>query len=350
MVKYTGAVVLAVDYRRPPEHPFPVPVEDCLQAYRWLLMTVDASRIVFAGDSAGGGLVIATMVAAKEAGLPLPARGLMISPWVNLEDAGESDSWTRNAPYDYLPVDLAQLFANSYRGSSSWAEVSPAQYPPERLRGLPPMLIEVGECEALHDQVLAFANTLHREGVDVKVNVREDMVHVFPLFAFTDMPQCRHAFAAVAVFLRQIVLDSPPFIPQRIDRKIPQGSFPPPPALSRSFSDGLQDSVAGACGILLGRGSSGDLSDYSADSGSVSDVSTNGLRGRGSHSKGLADLAVDSIISVDSSYSSVGIEGDRAGTMDKRIATSKSTEGLVAGSNLKGASARDIGENRSKDD
>jgi hypothetical protein len=174
------------------------------------------------------------------------------------------------------------------------------------------------------------------------------MVHVFPLFAFTDMPQCRHAFAAVAVFLRQIILDSPPFIPQRIDRKVPQGSFPPP-ALSRSFSDGLQESVLGACGSFLGHGSSGDLSGYSADSSSISD-SMNGLRGRGSHSKGLADLAGDSSVSVDSSSGSARIEGGRLGTMDKRMATSTSTEGLLGGSKLKGVSVRDVGENRTKDD
>lgn len=81
MVQYTKANILAVDYRRPPEHPYPDPVNDCLHAYRWLLSKIDASRIVLAGDSAGGGLVISTIVEAVKQGLPAPAGSILVSPW-----------------------------------------------------------------------------------------------------------------------------------------------------------------------------------------------------------------------------------------------------------------------------
>ena len=111
----THAIVLAPDYRRPPEHPWPTPVDDCLDTYRWLLKerSVDPSLIVFAGDSAGGGLVLAVMAAARAAGLPLPAGGAMYSPWLDLTDSC-SGSWSSNQQYDFLPRDWAAKFAKAY--------------------------------------------------------------------------------------------------------------------------------------------------------------------------------------------------------------------------------------------
>jgi len=202
LVKYSGAIVLAVDYRRPPESPFPAPVEDCFSAYRWLLQNFDSSRIIFAGDSAGGGLVAATAIAAVKAGFPKPRGGIMLSPWVDLADIGEGvpeSSWSRNEHFDYLPKDLAMLFAESYRGDSTRQEVSPALS--NELHLLPPLHIEVGECEVLLDQIFLFANRCKTAGVTVSLNVRTDMIHVFPLFAFTGMKQCKMAFEAMARFV-----------------------------------------------------------------------------------------------------------------------------------------------------
>jgi acetyl esterase/lipase len=85
------ARALAIDYRLAPEHPFPAPIDDALAVYRWLLDGgIDAKSIVLAGDSAGGGLTATTMMAARDAGLPLPAAGLLISPWLDLECSGAS--------------------------------------------------------------------------------------------------------------------------------------------------------------------------------------------------------------------------------------------------------------------
>src|SRR5204863_8446191 len=87
----TGASVLIIDYRLAPEHPFPAAVDDAVSAYRWLLdRTIAPAKIAIAGDSAGGGLVVATLLALRDTGVPLPAAGVCISPWVDLSCAGGS--------------------------------------------------------------------------------------------------------------------------------------------------------------------------------------------------------------------------------------------------------------------
>eukprot|EP01044_Picomonas_judraskeda_P000578 COSAG03_NODE_26_length_19032_cov_87.110812_14_plen_416_part_00 len=180
IVEATGAVCYAPDYRRPPEHPWPAPVDDCLDAYRWLLeQSVQPCRIVFAGDSAGGGLVLAVLAAARAAGLPMPAGGAMYSPWLDLTDSA-SGSWSSNQVYDFLPRDWAVKFAKAYAGERSLREVSPGSV---SLEGLPPLLIEVGECECLRDQILAFIQRGKAAGLDIEDHLCEGMVHVFPLFA-----------------------------------------------------------------------------------------------------------------------------------------------------------------------
>lgn len=178
IVDFTGATVLAVDYRKPPEHRWPTAGNDCVEAYKWLLDHGYASEnILFAGDSAGGGLVVEVMQLAQEANLPLPAGGILISPWVDLNDSF-SGTWTSNNDYDFLPRDLAAWFADEYAGKRSLKEVSPGR---ASGKGFPPMMIELGSCECLYDQVIAFARKLVAAGVEVKLYVEPGMVHVFPL-------------------------------------------------------------------------------------------------------------------------------------------------------------------------
>ena len=108
-----------MDYRRPPEHPFPTPVDDCLSAYLYLLeKTGDSSRIVFAGDSAGGNLVLSTLLRIAKHGISPPAGAILLSPWVDLTDNGRLPSWERNCKIDYLPQDMAKLFAVAYMGGN----------------------------------------------------------------------------------------------------------------------------------------------------------------------------------------------------------------------------------------
>ena len=175
IVECTGAVIFALDYQRPPEFPYPIPVNDGVDAYAWLLKYLEPSNIIFAGDSAGGGLVVSAVVeAVARRSMPPPAGAILLSPWVDLEDSGISDSWTRNEKYDFILPDLTKLFAESYKGSSTWEEVSPTLSP--HLNLLPPVLIECGDSEVLVDQIVAFADKCKQAGVDVDIQVREEMV------------------------------------------------------------------------------------------------------------------------------------------------------------------------------
>lgn len=206
IVSKTGAVVLAPDYRRPPENPWPAPVDDCLDCYKWLLEEAGQSpaNIVFAGDSAGGGLVVAVLAAAKTAGLPLPSGGILWSPWVDLTDSF-SGSWTSNQRTDFLPRDWAAKFASAYAGGDeNLANASPCT---QSLAGLPPLLIEVGDSECLHDQVVAFAEKAEEAGVDVELHVSVGMVHVFPLFLVVSEPDSppRRAFERLSVFVDRVL-------------------------------------------------------------------------------------------------------------------------------------------------
>uniref|UniRef100_A0A6U3SV85 Alpha/beta hydrolase fold-3 domain-containing protein n=1 Tax=Ditylum brightwellii TaxID=49249 RepID=A0A6U3SV85_9STRA len=202
----TGATILSPNYRRPPEHPWPVPVEDCVASYRWLIEVgkLDPSKIVFAGDSAGGGLVVATMAKAREEGLPLPAGGIMWSPWLDLTDSF-SGTWTTNQDTDFLPRDWAYKFSMAYAGGKDrLAEASPGNV---NLEGLPPLLVEVGDAECLRDSALVWVERAKAAGVDVEAVVSDGMVHVFPLFAIfanKDLPP-HQSYERAASFVDKVL-------------------------------------------------------------------------------------------------------------------------------------------------
>ena len=199
IVAETGATVLCIDYRRPPEHPFPVARDDCLDAYRWLLEKgrVLPNRILFAGDSAGGGLVLSVLGAVRDQGLPMPAGGVMWSPWVDLTDSF-SGTWTSNQKTDYLPRDISLSLAKGYAGvAHSLQEVSPCNVVLDS--ALPPLLIECGSAECLHDQIVALVQRAKEvDGMDVEFHVADGMVHVFPLF----YPFCKSDSEPVRAYAR----------------------------------------------------------------------------------------------------------------------------------------------------
>jgi acetyl esterase/lipase len=203
LVHQTGASILSVNYRRPPEHPYPIPVDDCLSAYLFLLEKVgDPNQIFFAGDSAGGNLVINTLFRIAEHGLPKPAGAVLLSPWVDLTDNGKCSSWTEFADVDYLSPGLAGLFAESYAGGSEDIQSLSPLYS-DALHVLPPLMVEFGQCEVLHDQIWAFCDKARQSGVDIRYHARPDMVHVFPIYAFSGMPQCQDAFDEIVSFLEE---------------------------------------------------------------------------------------------------------------------------------------------------
>lgn len=178
----TGLSALALDYRRAPEHPFPDAVEDATAAYRWLLASgVRSNRIVIGGDSAGGGLVIASLVSLRDSGQELPACGFCISPWVDLEAIGES--YIARAMMDPMChregiLNLAKTYLAGQDPRTPLASPLHAN-----LRGLPPLLIHVGEAETLYDDSASITARARKEGVEVVLKEWKDMPHVFQLFA-----------------------------------------------------------------------------------------------------------------------------------------------------------------------
>jgi monoterpene epsilon-lactone hydrolase len=178
----SGARVLVIDYRLAPEHPFPAAVDDAAAAWRWMLgQGLDPKRIAIAGDSAGGGLTIATLVNLRDQKLGLPGCAVAISPWVDLEGLGASIAG-RAAQDPMVQKEGLLWMAGMYLAGKD-AKTPLAAPLHADLNGLPPILVQVGTAETLLDDATRIAEKLHQAGVDVKLAIWPNMLHVFPLFA-----------------------------------------------------------------------------------------------------------------------------------------------------------------------
>ncbi len=199
--KAAKARVLSIDYRLAPEHPHPAAVEDSVAAYRWLLSQgFDPAKIVIGGDSAGGGLTMATLLALRDADEPMPAAGVCLSPWVDLAITGESIK----AKADVDPIvnpDATTWMAKLYAGEADPRTplISPLY---ADLRGLPPLLIHVGTAEILMDDSIRLADRAKTAGVDVTLEPWEDMLHVWQYFAAM-LPEGRQAIDRIGEFIVQ---------------------------------------------------------------------------------------------------------------------------------------------------
>jgi len=195
------ARALAIDYRLAPENPFPAAVEDSTSAYRWLISTgVDPGRLVIAGDSAGGGLTLATLVALRDAGDPLPAAAVCLSPWVDLEGVGES-MISRAEVDPMIQRDSLIQAGKAYLGDADPRTPLAAPLYAD-LRGLPPMLIQVGTAEALLDDATRFAERARAAGVDVTLEPWDDMFHVWQ-FCASILPEGQQAIERIGEFVRK---------------------------------------------------------------------------------------------------------------------------------------------------
>jgi acetyl esterase/lipase len=197
------ARVLLIDYRLAPEHPHPAAVEDATAAYRWLLAQgVKPSRLAIGGDSAGGGLTVATLVALRDAGQPLPAAGVCLSPWVDLEGLGES--MTTKADTDpMVQRDRLLGYAQHYlAGQSPRTPLAAPLY--ADLSGLPPLLIQVGSAETLLDDSTRLAERARKAGVAADLEIWDDMIHVWQAFAAV-LPEGQQAIENIGRFLRERV-------------------------------------------------------------------------------------------------------------------------------------------------
>ena len=197
----SGARALAIDYRLAPEHPFPAAVEDATAAYRWLLSAgVDPARLVIAGDSAGGGLTVATLVALRDAGDSLPAAAVCLSPWVDMEGIGESMTTKAEADPMVNREDLLEGAQAYLGGADPRTPLAAPLY--ADLKGLPPLLIHVGTAETLLDDSTRLAERAKAAGVDVTLEPWDDMIHVWQFFAAT-LPEGQQAIDRVGEFIRE---------------------------------------------------------------------------------------------------------------------------------------------------
>ncbi len=196
-----SARVLVIDYRLAPEHPFPAAVEDATAAYRWLSTSGDTTgKLAIAGDSAGGGLTVATLVALRDAGDPLPAAGICLSPWVDMEGIGESMS--ARAGLDPMVqkeglLNMAAMYLNAANPRTPLAAPLYAD-----LQGLPPLLIQVGTSETLFDDATRLAERAKAAGVDVTLEPWGEMIHVWQLFA-SMLPEGQQSIDRMGEFLRK---------------------------------------------------------------------------------------------------------------------------------------------------
>ncbi len=205
------ARVLAPDYRLAPRHPFPAAQDDCLAVYRGLLevasQSQDACKIALAGDSAGGALVVSVLQQARDQSLEMPVGAVLFSPWV--DPRADDGSMAENDHDDSIGPgfisECLQAVLSQNPETGEWGpEIDDPRLAPLRadLRGLPPLMVQVGTAEVFLDQVQRFAERASEAGVDTTLKVYEDLFHLFWSLA-PMVPRAESAVGDSATFLRQ---------------------------------------------------------------------------------------------------------------------------------------------------
>jgi epsilon-lactone hydrolase len=215
LARLTHRAVFSLDYRLAPEHPFPCAFDDAFAAYRWLISREDPRLVTVAGDSAGGGLALAVLIAARDAGLDLPAAAVLYSPWTDMEGSGDSvtDNLERCAMFAPSNIDD---FAAAYLGVASRRDVRASPGTAD-LSGLPPILLQAGDTELLLGDSVRVDHAISEAGGTSEMSIYD---HVFHGWQMLDglMPESARALE-----------ESADFVVKHIE-KAAAGAFPRTPA------------------------------------------------------------------------------------------------------------------------
>ena len=201
MALFTGARCVVPSYRLAPEDPYPAAVDDCVAAYEALLSEgTDPERLLLAGDSAGGGLVLAVMQRLRSARLPMPCGAILLSPWV--DPTAEGGTLEENLAYDYLMPSMLAMASSMYVGTGHMKDPQICLLEAD-LKGLPPLLVQSGDAEIFHTQHQDFVARAQEAHVEVEFETFPGMVHVFQMFGF--LPQSRVALKSIKAFVQSRV-------------------------------------------------------------------------------------------------------------------------------------------------
>lgn len=198
IARYAKAHVLALDYRLAPEHPFPAALEDATGAYNWLMRRKPRSRIFISGDSAGGGLALATLIALRDAGSPMPAGAICLSPWTDLAITGLSIIENRKKDKIVGGAPMSHWAKTYLNGVSPKDPLASPLY--AELYGLPPILLQASSAEVLRDDTIRFAEKAKRSGVDVEMKLWRGLQHVWQAFPSRGK-EVDQAFSNIADFI-----------------------------------------------------------------------------------------------------------------------------------------------------
>ncbi len=202
--KVTNSPVLNIAYRLAPEDPFPAGLEDAVAAYKWLIeeKKIDPKKIAIAGDSAGGGLTLATLLKLRDENIALPAAGIALSPWTDLtlsgdsirSKVGEEIMVTENEAHQAAKMYLEEHDIKNPLASPLYAD----------LKGLPPLLIQTGTSEIILDDSTRFAEKAEKCGVKVELDLWPGMFHVFQIYGNL-MPESKKALDKIGIFFKELI-------------------------------------------------------------------------------------------------------------------------------------------------